>query len=83
MRQIHAYVLDLTKIAGNGAFLCPKCGAKMSPDDETEEVYSIIEAKLKDQILQELVIQCNRCASQIHLTGFALLQKLQLNSSKY
>ena len=83
MKQIHAYVLDLTKIAGNGAFWCPKCGVTMSPDDETEEVYSIIEAKLKGQILQDLVIQRNRCACQIHLTGFALLQKLQRNSSKY
>ena len=76
MKQIHAYLLDLTKIAGNGVFLCPKCGAKMSPDDETEEVYSIVETKMKGPVLQELVIQCNRCKSHIHLTGFALLQKL-------
>ena len=76
MKQINAYMLDLTKIAGNGVFRCPKCGVKMSPDDETEEVYSIIETELKGQFLQELVIQCNRCTSQIHLMGFALLQKL-------
>ena len=76
MKQINAYMLDLTKIAGNGVFSCPKCGVKMSPDDETDEVYSIVETKMKGQILQELVIQCNRCTSHIHLTGFALLQKL-------
>ena len=76
MKQAQAYVLDLTKIEGNGDLSCPKCGTTISPDDETEEVYSIQKSKLKGQILEEIVIRCNRCASQIHLTGFPLLQKL-------
>jgi hypothetical protein len=70
--------LDLTRISGKGEFTCPKCGATISPDDETEEVYSILEAKVKRQILKELLIQCNRCANQISLTGFSLLQKLHV-----
>jgi DNA-directed RNA polymerase subunit RPC12/RpoP len=76
VKQEQAYVLDLTKIEGNGDLSCPKCGIAISPDDETEEVYSILKSKVKGQILEEIVIQCNRCASQIHLTGFPLLKKL-------
>lgn len=76
MKQIHMYVLDLTKIDGNGEFPCPECGATISPDDCAEEVYSILEIKVHNQGLEELVIRCNKCTSQLHLTGFSLLQKL-------
>ena len=77
MKQKQSCGLDLTKISGKGEFTCPKCGVTISPDDETEEVYSILEAKVKKQTLKELLIQCNRCANQIKLTGFSLLQNLQ------
>jgi DNA-directed RNA polymerase subunit RPC12/RpoP len=70
------YVLDLTKIDGSGDFSCPECGTAISPDDCTEEAYSIQEANVSDQGLEELVIRCNTCASELHLTGFSLLQKL-------
>ncbi len=76
MKQIHAYKVDLTKIDGNGDFACPKCGTMISPNDDTEEVYSILEPKVKSQDLEELVIRCNRCASHINLMGFSLLQKI-------
>lgn len=76
MKQIHVYKLDLTKMSGSGDLLCPKCGTVISPDDVTEETYSILETKVDKQGLEELVIRCNRCTSQIHLTGFSLLQKL-------
>jgi DNA-directed RNA polymerase subunit RPC12/RpoP len=75
VKQLLAYEVDLTKIRGNGDFSCPKCGITISPEDETEQVYSILETKVKNQILTELVIQCNRCASRIRLTGFPLLQR--------
>jgi hypothetical protein len=75
-RQTHAYKLDLTKIDGKGDFLCPCCGTKISPDDETEEIYSILEAKVNSFGLEEVIICCNNCASQIHLTGFSIMQKL-------
>lgn len=78
MKQEQVYVLDLTRMQGNGEFTCPKCGFAISPEDETDEVYSILEAKVEKDILKELLIQCNRCASQIHLTGFSLLQKLRV-----
>jgi hypothetical protein len=76
MKQIHVYTLDLTKINGSGDFSCPRCGTSISPDDCTEETYSILEAKVNDQGLEELMIRCNKCSSQLHLTGFSLLQKL-------
>ncbi len=61
--------IDLTKIEGDGAFPCPKCGAVISPDDETESVYTILETKFKGDSLEKLVIQC-KCGSEIHLVGF-------------
>ena len=65
--------IDLTKIEGNGDLSCPKCGVTISPEDESEEVYVIIEEKVKDDILKELTIQCNACSCQIRLTGFPAL----------
>jgi hypothetical protein len=83
MKQTQAYRLDLTKIDGNGDFACPRCGATISPDDCTEETYSILEAKINNQSLNEVVIRCNSCSSDLHLTGFSLLQELlEVNGEK-
>ena len=71
--------LDLTKIEGDGDFPCPNCGVKISPEDETEEVYTIIEEKVRNDVLEELVIQCNTCKTQIRLTGFPALDMEQSN----
>ena len=65
--------LDLTKIEGNGDFPCPTCGVTISPEDETENVYTIIEEKIDNDVLEELVIECNACGCQIRLTGFSSL----------
>ncbi len=80
MRQIQVYELDLSKIDGSGDFACPRCGNAISPDDPTEKAYSILEAKVSDQGLEELSIRCNKCESELHLTGFSLLQKLNVSS---
>ena len=76
MKQIQMYELDLTKIGGSGDFSCPTCGNAISPDDCTEKAYSILEAKVSNQSLEEIMIRCNKCESALHLTGFSLLQKL-------
>jgi uncharacterized C2H2 Zn-finger protein len=76
MKQMQVYIVDLTKINGSGDFPCPRCGTVISPDDCTEEAYSILEPKVNNHGLEELVLRCNRCASKLHLTGFSLLQKL-------
>ena len=75
-RQVQAYTLDLTKMQGKGDFLCPLCRSKISPDDETEDFYSILEARVNIFGLDELIICCKKCESQIHLTGFSEIQKL-------
>ena len=74
MKQPLVYEVDLTKIKGEGDFPCPNCGVIISPEDETEDVYRILETKVKDQSLKELVIQCNKCGSKIRLVGFVVLE---------
>jgi hypothetical protein len=73
-RQMNAYKIDLTQIDGIGDFSCPRCRTTISPDDTTEETYSILDVKVDKRGLEELAIQCKTCASQIHLTGFSKLQ---------
>jgi predicted nucleic-acid-binding Zn-ribbon protein len=70
MKRPAVYNVDLTKIEGAGDFPCPKCGATISPEDETEAVYTILETKMKKESLEELIIQCNRCGTEIRLVGF-------------
>lgn len=76
-RLLFEYKVDLTKIEGSGDFACPKCGVNMSPEDQTEDTYSIKEIKTRRDILEELVIECHRCKSLIRLTGFKLLDSLE------
>ncbi|MBS7637170.1 hypothetical protein KEJ37_07590 [Candidatus Bathyarchaeota archaeon] len=70
IRKSGIYTIDLTKIDGDGAFPCPKCGVIISPDDETEEVYQIVETKVKGDDLAEIILRCNKCGSTIRLVGF-------------
>jgi len=64
------YQVDLTEVQGEGEFPCPGCGVIISPEDETEEIYRIVNTKVNGDDLEELVIQCNRCKSKIRLVGF-------------
>ena len=64
------YTVDLTQIDGDGSFPCPKCGTLISPEDETEEVYKIVDTKVINDELVELVIMCGECSSNIKITGF-------------
>jgi len=72
VKQPLVYEVDLTKIQGDGDFPCPNCGVIISPEDETEDVYRILETKVRGQALEELVIQCNKCAIRIRLIGFPI-----------
>lgn len=65
-----AFTIDLTTIEGDGAFPCPKCGTIISPEDETEEVYKIVDTKVVNDELVELVVLCGNCGSTIKLAGF-------------
>lgn len=79
MKQTHAYKIDLARIDGDGEFSCPRCGATISPDEEDEEAYSIIGSKASSEGLEEIVVRCNKCCSNIHVTGFSLLHRLSDN----
>jgi predicted RNA-binding Zn-ribbon protein involved in translation (DUF1610 family) len=70
MKNKIANTIDLTRIDGDGAFPCPKCGTVISPDDETDETYHIVETKVKNDELTELILTCNKCGTTIKLTGF-------------
>ena len=76
-KLILEYKVDLTRIEGSGDFICPTCGVNISPDDQTEDTYSIKGMKTRRDILEELVIQCHRCKTLIRLTGFKLLDSLE------
>jgi DNA-directed RNA polymerase subunit RPC12/RpoP len=74
VKQPLVYEVDLTKIQGDGDFPCPNCGVIISPEDETEDVYRILETKIRGETLEELVIQCNKCGSRIRLVGFLIAE---------
>lgn len=60
-------LIDLLKTDENGEFPCPKCGALISPEDETDEVYSIIDTKIEGNALKEIKILC-RCGAMLGLS---------------
>lgn len=65
-----AYTINLVAIEGDGAFPCPKCGTMISPDDMSEANYKIVDTKVINDELAELVIACGKCGSTIRITGF-------------
>lgn len=71
-KQFLVHKIDLTKLDGKGDFLCPICKTKISPDDETEEFYTILEPEVKNNKLETLLIRCNNCSNKILLTGFSV-----------
>ena len=73
-KQVLVTELDLTKIDGIGDFPCPNCGVIISPEDESEDVYAIVEETVRNDVLEEMLIQCNKCGSRIRLTGFSVLE---------
>jgi len=76
VKQVLADKINLIELEGKGDFLCPCCGTKISPNDETEEVYSILEPKVRNNILESLLIRCNNCSNKILLTGFSVLETI-------
>ena len=64
------FMVDLTQIDGDGSFPCPKCKNMISPEDESEETYKILNTKVVNDQLVELVVECISCRSTIRLTGF-------------
>ena len=77
VQKTKCYTIDLTRIEGNGDVKCPKCGKTISPDDETENAYTILKTKMKGDSLDKMTLKCNKCQTQICLIGFQLLNDLR------
>jgi len=73
--QVRAYKLDISQTKKNGTFLCPNCGAKISPDDKSEDTYTIYETKFRNNNLDQVIINCKKCFSFIYLGGFYEIDK--------
>jgi predicted RNA-binding Zn-ribbon protein involved in translation (DUF1610 family) len=69
-KAMGSFQVDLTKIDGDGSFPCPQCASVISPEDESEETYRIVNTKVVNDQLVELVVECSHCGSKIRLTGF-------------
>jgi predicted RNA-binding Zn-ribbon protein involved in translation (DUF1610 family) len=76
MQTTKLFSVNLVKIRGKGDFKCPGCGVKISPDDATEETYTIIETIMKGENLDRIILQCNKCRSQLQITGFRTINKI-------
>jgi DNA-directed RNA polymerase subunit RPC12/RpoP len=70
MDRSKPYKIDLTRIRGKGNVKCPKCGVEISPDDTSEDVYTVLQPIVNKDCLERIVLQCNRCGSRIDLVGF-------------
>ena len=78
MKQVSAFRINLNEIEGSGDFPCPSCGAVISPDDDSEKIYKIINIEtFKDGSLKTLTILCNECHATIILEGFEALNNLE------
>jgi len=72
-----AFRINLNDIEGTGDFPCPSCGVIISPDDDSEETYKIVEIKtLRDGSLKTLTLLCKKCQATIILEGFEALSGL-------
>jgi predicted RNA-binding Zn-ribbon protein involved in translation (DUF1610 family) len=69
-KKASEFQIDLASVEGDGSFKCPKCGLSISPDDESEENYQILDTKVVNDELSELIVSCAKCGSIIKLTGF-------------
>jgi hypothetical protein len=69
-KKASTYTKNMATLEGDGSFQCPRCGKSISPDDDPEDNYEILDTKCINEELAELVISCAECKSTIKLTGF-------------
>jgi hypothetical protein len=62
------YVIDLTKLHGSGEFPCPGCGNEISPKDDKDKNYQILQPQVEDGTneVTSILIQC-RCKKTLRL----------------
>ena len=68
------YTVNFSSLANDGSFKCTKCGLEISPEDETNENYEIIDTKIYNGEIAELLITCGKCGSTLKLTGFQQIE---------
>ena len=84
MVQVSAFTIDLNGIDGDGEFPCPSCMARISPEDESEATYRILDIKTReDGSLESLSIRCKQYGSTSHLEGFEALNELSDSNESY
>lgn len=80
--MLSTFRIDLNEIDGDGEFTCPKCHIMISPDDESEEVYRVLDILENEDGLENIVIRCNNCHCTIRLEGFSALNQETLSRIK-
>ena len=70
LKQNQVRTIGLTKIKENKDSSCPNRGVTISLEDETESFYSILETRVRNMSLEELVIVSAECGSSVRLVGF-------------
>ena len=63
-KNVSEYKIDLATIEEDGSFQCPKCGMSISPEDESEENYKILDTKVVNEELAELIIAAANAEAQ-------------------
>jgi hypothetical protein len=81
-KQLTVYKMELDEINRNGSLSCPGCGAHISPEDHSDKIYTLLYANMNSVGLDEIVIRCNRCQSQIYICGFSKAEQLLNNTEK-
>lgn len=72
------FKINLIEIEGKGDISCPSCGMVISPEDDSEEVYEIVEILTReDGSMEEIIVSCKKCKSTIHLKGFEFLDEVK------
>jgi len=78
LKQVSAFTINLNNIEGTGDFPCPSCGILISPDDDSERTYKIVNIDTyEDGSLKFLTLLCKNCHSTIILEGFEALNNLE------
>ena len=74
--QLTVYRIELSSLKKDGTFQCPNCRTKISPDDYSDKPYSIVDINVNSYGLEEILIRCNWCQTQIYLSGFSKAEQL-------
>jgi DNA-directed RNA polymerase subunit RPC12/RpoP len=70
------FEVEVKDLDQNGAFPCPKCESEISPDDDSEENYVIINTKTKGDQLISLTFECKKCRTRTLLKGFPEFEQM-------